>query len=81
MLRTTASQIHKHILSFRFAPPLPESPILLFSSDFANYSIKTHDEKNSIHAFEVERLTDWGKKESQRRSRRKYMFWKRSNDD
>ncbi|PBK94230.1 hypothetical protein ARMGADRAFT_1078938 [Armillaria gallica] len=80
-LRTTASQIHKHILAFRFAPPLPESPILLFSSDFANYSITIHDEKNSIHAFKVERLKDWGKKDSQRRSRRKYMFWKRSNDD
>ncbi|PBK68089.1 hypothetical protein ARMSODRAFT_294274 [Armillaria solidipes] len=76
-LRRIASQIHKHILAFRF---VPKRSILLFSSDFANYSIKIHDKKNSIHAFKVEHLKDWGKKDLQRRSRRKYMFWKRSND-
>ncbi|KAK0481999.1 hypothetical protein EDD18DRAFT_1202355 [Armillaria luteobubalina] len=81
-LRRTASQIHKHILAFRFASALPARRILLFSSDFANYSIRIHDEKNNIHAFKVEYLKDWGEKELQRRSQRKYMFWKSfSNSD
>ncbi|KAK0421673.1 hypothetical protein EV421DRAFT_2026925 [Armillaria borealis] len=79
-LRATASRIHKHVLAFCFAQLPSERHGLLFSSDFAQYSIKVHDKKNSIHAFKVEHLKDWGRKEARRILRRKYKFWKRSDD-
>ncbi|PBK94215.1 hypothetical protein ARMGADRAFT_1062523 [Armillaria gallica] len=79
-LRMTASQIHKHILAFCFAPLPQERHGLLFSSDFAQYSIKVHDEKNNIQAFKIEHLKEWGRKEARRILRRKYKFWKRFDD-
>ncbi|KAK0184399.1 hypothetical protein F5146DRAFT_1125796 [Armillaria mellea] len=64
VLRTTTGQIHTRILAFRFAPLPCERYGLLFSSDFARYSIKIQDKKNSILAFKVEFLKDWGKKDA-----------------
>ncbi|KAK0482001.1 hypothetical protein EDD18DRAFT_770651 [Armillaria luteobubalina] len=75
-LRTTASEVHKRILAFRFAQ-LPRGRLTLHvSSDFATYSVKMHDRKRNIHAFKVWYLNYYGSKESWR----KYKFWKRSND-
>ncbi|KAK0468595.1 hypothetical protein IW261DRAFT_1573689 [Armillaria novae-zelandiae] len=75
-LRTTASEVHKRILAFRFTQLPPEQSALHISSDFATYSVKMHDRKRNIHAFKVWYLNYYGSKES----RRKYQFWKRSND-
>ncbi|SJL15847.1 uncharacterized protein ARMOST_19352 [Armillaria ostoyae] len=75
-VRTTASQVHKRILAFRFAQLHPERPTLHVSSDFATYSVKIHDRKRNVHAFKVWYLNYYGSKES----RRKYKFWKRSHD-
>ncbi|PBK68101.1 hypothetical protein ARMSODRAFT_958614 [Armillaria solidipes] len=75
-VRTTASQVHRHILAFRFAQLPSKRPTLRVSSVFATYSVKIHDRKRNIHAFKVCSLNYYGKKES----RRKYKFWKRSND-
>lgn len=75
-VRTTASEVHKCILAFRFAQLPPKRPTLHVSSDFATYSVKIHDRKRNVHAFKVWYLNYYGSKES----RRKYKFWRRSND-
>ncbi|KAK0468615.1 hypothetical protein IW261DRAFT_1518422 [Armillaria novae-zelandiae] len=75
-IRTTASQVHKRIMAFRFTLLPPEQATPYIYSDFAMYSAKIYDRKRNVHAFKVGYLEYYGEKELWR----KCKFWKRSRD-